>query len=167
MYQEPGYKRFKGKTVAQCKKLCTKDEKCKAFSYHEGGERCYMADSGIHYDPQFVYFEKAAAKKRKSASDLEDRQEELQKQEKDAKKGKRDRIIASMKKREKERKQTENEMRNKRMTREMDLKKKNQKVAKKRLKRKDSGVSRQETSEDEISLQRRLLQGKGCRCREE
>jgi len=142
MYQEPGYKRFKGKTVAQCQKLCTKDEKCKAFSYHEGGERCYMADSGIHYDPQFMYFEKAAVKKRKSASDLEDRQEELQKQEKDAKKGKRDRILASMKKREKASKQTETEMRNKRMTREMSLKKKNQKVAKKRLKREKTLESR-------------------------
>merc|ERR1712072_451028 len=99
MYQEPGYKSYRGETVQQCQKLCDKVPKCKAFSYHESGERCLLTDAGIHYDPAFQYFEKPNAKPPPSLNELADAEKRLQSQEKSAKIAKKDRILASMRER--------------------------------------------------------------------
>jgi len=133
LYQEPGYQKFKNKTVKQCQKICTKVKKCKAFSFHERGHRCILADAGMHYDPAFQYYEKKSAANRKTALDIEDEQAIMQKQENAAKKGKRDRIIASMRERNNKSARTAREMRTKKVTRETFLKKKLKKGAEKRL----------------------------------
>jgi len=133
LYQEPGYQKFKNKSIKQCKKICTKVKKCKAFSYHERGRRCMLSDAGMHYDPEFQYYEKKSAAHRKTTLDVEDEQEILQKQENAAKKGKRDRILESMRERNHKSTLTAREMRNKKVTREVFLKKKLKKGAEKRL----------------------------------
>lgn len=136
MYQEPGHKRYIGKSIKKCQKLCTADKKCKAFSYNEGRERCYLADAGIHYDTDFQYYEKLAIDhNRKSLTDVEDEQEILQREEKAAKKGKRDRILASIKKRKETSQKTTEEMHAKAVTKETALKVKHKNSATARLKR--------------------------------
>merc|ERR1711981_1456908 len=70
---------------------------------------------------------------RKTTLDVEDEQEILQKQENAAKKGKRDRILESMRERNHKSTLTAREMRNKKVTREVFLKKKLKKGAEKRL----------------------------------
>merc|ERR1712227_938357 len=127
MYQEPGYKRYKNKTVQKCEKLCNKAPKCKAFSYHEAGERCYLTDAGIQYD------EKKNAKPAKSPTQLEDEQEALQNQEVAAKKAKSDRILASIRARKIKSARTAREMRAKQVIRETLMKKKLKKMAETRL----------------------------------
>lgn len=135
MYQEPGYKSYRGKTVQQCQKLCDKVPKCKAFSYHESGERCLLTDAGIHYDPAFQYFEKPNAKPPPSLNELADAEKRLQSQEKSAKIAKKDRILASMREREGKVTRANRELRLKKVHRETALKKKYKERAEKKLAR--------------------------------
>jgi len=134
MYQEPGYKKFKKKTVKQCTKLCTSAKKCKAFSFHESGGECLLTDAGVHYDPQFEYFEKPIHKatgspERKKKSG----EKRLQVQEIAAKKGKRDRIMDSIKERKAKDIRAYKEGRAKKMDREIHLKKQQKAKAEKTL----------------------------------
>merc|ERR1711871_354987 len=127
MYQEPGYKKFKDVSVKNCQKHCNEDEKCKAFSYQKKKTRCYLADSGIHYDPDYQYYQRRGMKPRKNAMDMEDLQTQLQKDEKVAKIAKRKRLVASISEREDKNAKTADEMRQKGNRRETKVKK-NEKI---------------------------------------
>jgi len=133
MYQEPGYHKYKKKTVKQCKELCTKAPKCKAFSYHDAGERCYLTDAGIHYDVNFQYYERRNMAPRKSPTQVEDEQEALQHQEVAAKKAKANRILESIRKRKAASARAAREMRAKKVSRETFFKKKMKRHAEKTL----------------------------------
>jgi len=135
MYQEPGYAKFKQVSVKNCQKHCNADKKCKAFSYRHKKQSCYLADAGIHYDPDFVYYERRGMKPRPSAMDEEDRQDQLRVDEKAAKKAKRKRLVASISEREDKNQRTANEMENKGSRREMETKDAEKKHAIKRLAR--------------------------------
>merc|ERR1711935_289316 len=134
-YQEPGYAKYKQVSVKNCQKHCNKDKKCKAFSYQPKKMRCYLADSGIHYDPNFVYFERRGMKPRKNIMDMEDQQEALQVQELAAKKAKRVRLVASIQEREDKNQRTAHEMKQKGNYRESEMKLGQKKHAEKRLAR--------------------------------
>lgn len=135
MYQEPGYAKYKQITVKNCQKHCNKDKKCKAFSYQLARKRCYLADSGIHYDPDYQYFERRGMKPRRNAMDVEDYQESLQQDEIAAKKAKRKRIIASINEREDKNQRTAQEMKSKSNVREASVKEGEKNMAEKRLAR--------------------------------
>jgi len=135
MYQEPGYRKLKKITVKNCQKACTKEPKCKAFSYQPKRMRCYLADSGIHYDPDFMYYERTGMKPRKNVMDMEDMQDAIQRDEKAAKKAKRRRILQSMQEREDKNHRTAQEMKNKGNVRESTMKKDEKGAAEKRLAR--------------------------------
>jgi len=147
MYQEPGYSSYKGKTVQRCKKLCDTDARCKAFSYHESGERCLLTDAGIHYDPAFQYFEKPNVKPNISLTELADAQERVHAQEKSAKIAKKDRILASMREREQKVARANRELRLKKVRRETALKHKYKERAEKKL----SAEKRKEKSDKRLA----------------
>jgi len=135
MYQEPGYKKFKGVNVKNCQKHCNEDKKCKAFSYQREKMRCFLADSGIHYDPNYTYYERLGMKPRKNVMDIADQQEALQNDEKNAKKAKRRRLIASIQEREDKNARTAHEMKMKGNARESRMKDGEKVQAQKRLSR--------------------------------
>jgi len=138
MYQEPGYAKLNGHTVKQCQRECEKDKRCSAFSYDIKKERCFLTDSGIHYDPNFVYYEKRGAIPKKNALDEADKQEAIQADEKAAKKARRIRLTASMQKMEDENNAAMNEMKLKSNRRELSSKKEEKLLAEKKLAREKS-----------------------------
>jgi len=135
MYQEPGYTQLKQVSVKNCQKTCNKDDKCKAFSYQAKRQRCYLADSGIHYDPAFTYYERRGMKPRKNVMDMEDQQQALQVDEQAAKKAKRRRLVVSIQERQDKNAKTADEMRQKGNRRESDLKYAEKKHSENRLAR--------------------------------
>jgi len=135
MYQEPGYHQYKNVNVKACQKHCNQDKKCKAFSYQPEKQRCFLADSGIHYDPNYTYYERLGMKPRKNVMDVADQQEALQNDEKNAKKAKRRRLIASIQEREDKNARTAHEMKMKGNARESRMKDGEKKHAEHRLNR--------------------------------
>merc|ERR1711907_118100 len=81
------------------------------------------------------YYEKRDYKHQKSQMDIQDEQESLRAQEVAAKKGKRDRILESMRERRRKSDRTVREMRSKKVVRETALKKQSKQLAEKRLRR--------------------------------
>merc|ERR1712100_75530 len=57
-YKPEGWSKISGKTIAQCKALCSKAAACKAFSYRQRDESCLLSEKGIEYSSKFTYYEK-------------------------------------------------------------------------------------------------------------
>merc|ERR1719498_652546 len=127
MYQEPGYKKYKSVSTQQCQHHCSKDAKCQAFSYDLKRQRCYLTDAGIHYDPNYMYYERLGMPAKKNAMDEADKQEQIQADERSAKRAKRARLVASMNKIEEENNQA---MTERRLQREKSLEKRDKRLAK-------------------------------------
>jgi len=138
MYQEPGYQKYRSVSTKQCQEHCSKDAKCQAFSYEHQGQRCYLTDAGIHYDPSYVYYERLGMGAKKNAMDEADRQAQIQADERSAKKAKRARLVESMNKMEEENNRAITEMKAKSDAREAKSKVEEKAMAEKRLVREKS-----------------------------
>jgi hypothetical protein len=134
MYQEPGYAKYDGVSPAKCQEICMADRgKCDSFAYDKKKIRCYLADSGIHYDETFTYYERRGKPPKPNAMDEADKQEAIQADERAAKTAKRARIIKSMADLEKNNDRAMSEMKSKSDFREVDHKKVEKEQAEKRL----------------------------------
>merc|ERR1711968_116777 len=127
MYQEPGYKKYNSVSTQHCQNHCSKDAKCQAFSYDLKRQRCYLTDAGIHYDPNYMYYERLGMPAKKNAMDEADKQEQIQADERSAKTAKRARLVASMNKMEEENNRA---MAERRLQREKSLEKRDKRLAK-------------------------------------
>jgi len=139
MYQEPGYAKHEGVSPAKCQDICMQEkEKCNAFSYDTKKLRCFLTDSGIHYDPTFIYYERRGMAPKPNAMDEADKQEAIQADERSAKKAKRARLIKSMGEMEKNNDRAMSEMKSKSNFREVGQKRDEKETAEKRLVREKS-----------------------------
>merc|ERR1719506_615915 len=138
MYQEPGYKKYNSVSTMQCQEHCSKDAKCQAFSYDRKRQRCYLTDAGIHYDPSYMYYERLGMPAKKNAMDEADKQEQIQADERSAKRAKRARLVASMNKMEEENNRAMTEMKAKSNAREARSKTEEKAMAERRLQREKS-----------------------------
>merc|ERR1719181_684809 len=164
MYQEPGYKKYNSVSTQHCQNHCSKDAKCQAFSYDRKRQRCYLTDAGIHYDPSYMYYERLDMPAKKNAMDEADKQEQIQADERSAKRAKRARLVASMNKMEEENNRAMTEMKAKSNAREARSKTEEKVMAERRLQREKSLEKRDKRlakrKSDRAAAKSRLLKAK-------
>lgn len=57
-YRATGWLKATGKTLDQCEDLCKKSTSCEALSYREEDMVCLLSPKGVHYAPDYTYYEK-------------------------------------------------------------------------------------------------------------
>jgi len=57
-YRAKGWLKVEHKSLKECEELCTASTTCEALSYREDDMLCLLSPKGVHYAPDYTYYEK-------------------------------------------------------------------------------------------------------------